>query len=410
MEHDDLEAFEDTPLVRALRAPGTADELAGEPTVLAAYRRAYSRRTRGRVIGRIGIGGAAMLAGLTLTSGVTAAAYTRTLPAPVQTLAHGAFGGIGVPPAPARTPEKTSPTDQRPESTTVPEASPPPRSRPRRSPGKPGPVEPSATDSASVDPSAHASETPDTTDGASNQPAGPSAVATSVVSTLAARSANVGSRVSVSGMVRDADGSVVSGQSVALLQRHSGGVWSEVSRALTDADGQIFFSTDALTENTWVRLALTPATATSTATAEPAVLRTRSKRIGVRPTVSVRVVDGRLQMHTVGTRRGDALTVLRSRDGRLVRLGIRQVDGAGDASLDLSRLSGRFRIVVRLPRTSTHLAGRVSMMVRIPTSPAPSPTPAPTPTPDPTPDPSPALSEQSGAPVDSPDSSTTNGS
>ena len=105
-EHDDLQEFEDSPLVRALRAPGTPAELAEEARFVAAFRataRPLTPRSPAgragmarRTVGRIGVGGAAVLATLSLTGGVAAAAYTQRLPRSVQVIAHDAFGRVGI--------------------------------------------------------------------------------------------------------------------------------------------------------------------------------------------------------------------------------------------------------------------------------------------------------------------------
>ena len=89
--------WDDDELVRALRAPGTASELAGEERYVAAYR--STRTSRGpnvsplrRGVRRLGAGGTTVVAVVALSSGVAAAAYTRHLPEPVQRVAHQVLG------------------------------------------------------------------------------------------------------------------------------------------------------------------------------------------------------------------------------------------------------------------------------------------------------------------------------
>ena len=85
-QHDDL--------VRALRAPGTATELADQERYVAAFRAASTSRVRSlprRAVGRLGAGGTAVVVTVALSSGV-AAAYTGHLPDPVQRLAHTVIG------------------------------------------------------------------------------------------------------------------------------------------------------------------------------------------------------------------------------------------------------------------------------------------------------------------------------
>ena len=107
-EHDDdLARWADDDLVRALRAPGTAVELAEEEQYVAAFRGARGatpkvRSLPRRAAGRLGAGGTAVVVTVALTSGV-AAAYTGHLPDPVQQIAHSVIGA----PAPDSTASRT---------------------------------------------------------------------------------------------------------------------------------------------------------------------------------------------------------------------------------------------------------------------------------------------------------------
>ncbi|MCW2616433.1 MAG: hypothetical protein JWN08_3427, partial [Frankiales bacterium] len=84
-----MSQYDDDPLVRALRAPGTPDELGGEADALRAYRQTFGTPGRGRrAIGRVGLGSSALVLSLSLGGGV-AAAYTQALPDRVQDFAHG---------------------------------------------------------------------------------------------------------------------------------------------------------------------------------------------------------------------------------------------------------------------------------------------------------------------------------
>ena len=98
--NDDLDAFRDDPVVRALTGPATADELAGEEQMLAAFRATPRARSRRRFVGRFGTGAGAIVVVLGLSGGV-AAAYSQALPAPVQDAVHAFLGPIGVPAAAA---------------------------------------------------------------------------------------------------------------------------------------------------------------------------------------------------------------------------------------------------------------------------------------------------------------------
>ena len=107
-EHDDdLARWADDDLVRALRAPGTAVELAEEEQYVAAFREARGatpkvRSLPRRAAGRLGAGGTAVVVTVALTSGV-AAAYTGHLPDPVQQIAHSVIGAPAPDTASSRT-------------------------------------------------------------------------------------------------------------------------------------------------------------------------------------------------------------------------------------------------------------------------------------------------------------------
>ncbi|WP_408896158.1 hypothetical protein ACJ5H2_14705 [Nocardioides sp. R1-1] len=430
MEHDGLEEFEDSALVRALRAPGTPEELAAEASFVAAYRRSASARGHGRVAGRIagrvGVGGVALLAGVTLTGGMAAAAYTQRLPHPVQSIAHDAFGGVGVPPARPAPPPATAP-----EGRDEPDASASARatgdsptsdataSDSARSsaggapagttPSPSGPVPPSdlptgapsaatgATDAAS--PSATAPATPGAGGGPSGGvPGDPAARPTSATVTASARRVTSGGQASVTGVVLS-DGEPVPGQEVWLLRRHAGERWSRVASATTDAEGTATFATGPLEENAWFRVRVdVEDTETAGEDVAGSVLRSRPRRIGVQPVLTLSSTGPVVSARVVGAEPGDAVTISRrAADGRLVRIGIRQLDAEGHASHDLSSYSGRVRVLVRVLRTATHVAVKRWITVRVPRD--PSPPPAPTPSTSP-----------SGEPSGSAGSSTTTGS
>lgn len=96
-------------LFAALTADGRPDELADRDAALAAFRAASLRDTANRrtwlrgstafrrpftaLPGRLAVAAA----GITVVAGVTAAAYTQALPAPVQQVAHTVFAPLGVP-------------------------------------------------------------------------------------------------------------------------------------------------------------------------------------------------------------------------------------------------------------------------------------------------------------------------
>jgi len=424
-EHDDLEAFADSPLVRALRAPGTPAELADEARFVAAYRRALPGSARGRVLGRIGVGGAALLAAVTLTGGVAAAAYTQRLPHPVQSIAHDAFGGVGVPPARPRSPEPP-----RAEPTPADGASAGRTPDDRRTTGAP---RAGGSDDPATTPETGTTEaTPSTSAPASGAPVpaptkptggasptspgggvttGPQPAPTSVAVTVSARRVTTGGHASVTATVLD-DGDPVAGAEVSLLRRHADGRWTRMSGAVTGSTGTAVFATGTLVETTFFRARVEVgadadnhaddhtdtdnASAADHASTRP--LLSRKRRIGVQPLLSLSSDGPVLWAQAVGARTGDAVTVSRRRaDGSLVRVGIRRLDDAGRASYDLSPYAGRLRLQVRVLRTTTHTAVTRWITVRIPREPKPSPTPTPSPSP-------------SAGPSGSAGSSTTSGS
>lgn len=403
---DGLEEFEDSPLVRALRAPGTPEELAGEARFVAAFRDARrplppavrGGRT-GRVVGRIGVGGAALLATVTLTGGMAAAAYTQRLPHSVQALAHDAFGDVGVPPArprthPTPTPRATSSDGPAASSDESPRPADRPSSDAARSPrpgadassgaeGTPAATSPAtgttATGSASAGPSGAASTGgpagPTSPGTPTTAPGVPAVSASRVGATTSVRRVVTGGRASVTGLVRD-HGLPVEGAQVWLLQRHGTAAWAATTSAVTGQDGSATFATGSLVETTAFRVRVEVDTDDD---GEPdRVLLSRPRRIAVQPLLTLSATGAVVGVHTVGASPGDAVTVSRrAADGSLVRLGIRSLDDDGNASYDLSSTTGRVRLLVRVLRTPTHTAVKRWITVRVPGEPPASGTPTP---------------------------------
>ncbi|TNM42872.1 hypothetical protein FHP29_07705 [Nocardioides albidus] len=435
-EHDDdgLDEFADSDLVRALRAPGTPDELAGEARFVAAFRDAHRTEAvrgraalGGRVAGRIGVGGAALLAAVTLTGGVAAAAYTRHLPHPVQVIAHDTFGAVGVPPAPPVAPRTKAP---RPTATPDPdpttgesadERRPPQPTRSagpgdQRSPRSDGPTSATSaatgTDAPSTDPAAGTASgfpggptgptgptSPGSDDPSTDVPASPAVTPTRVGATASARRVTTGGHATVTAIVRD-HGELVEGAEVWLLQRRGTDGWTRTASAVTGEDGSAIFATGPLTETTTFRFAVD---VDEDADGDPdRVLSSRKRRIGVQPLLTLSAAGPILTVHAVGAGAGEAVTVSRrTADGRVVRIGIRRLDDQGSASYDLSSYPGRVRVLVRILRTSTHTAVRRWITVRVPRKAPPTATPTPTPTPSTSP---------SAEPSGTASSSTTTGS
>jgi hypothetical protein len=100
---DDLAPFADNPVVRALTGPAAPDELTGEAEALAAFRAAgvgavRSGRSRARHTAAVrwGMGAGTFVVAIALSGGV-AAAYTSSLPEPLQRVANALLGPVGVP-------------------------------------------------------------------------------------------------------------------------------------------------------------------------------------------------------------------------------------------------------------------------------------------------------------------------
>lgn len=359
---DDLGELADSPLVRALRAPGTPDELAGEEQVLAAFREQHGGRRRrrgpGRVVGRIGTGGTALITAIALTGGgVAAAAYNQALPDRVQAFAHDALGGLGVPPA--RTPEPAGPPSGpdagalRSRATDAPtEHS--PRARP--SAGRPE-DRPRRRGRASV--RRH------------EAPTGPAVVRVS----LSARTVTPGESTTISARVRDAALEPVTAQEVTLWQRPAGGEWSQVGSGVTDADGWVSVATEPVTASTDLRLEATIVDGLG----EAVVLQSEERRVTLRPALATSTAGSLLTVQVIGGRAGDQVGLARrGPGGRILRIGTVQLDDQGVATYDLARFRGQVKVRVRLARTAAHLGAERWVTVRLGSSPQePEPEPEP---------------------------------
>lgn len=416
-EHDGMEEFEDSALVRALRAPGTPEELAGEARFVAAFRSAHAEHTVvptdrggrfGRVVGRIGVGGAALIATVSLTGGMAAAAYTQRLPHSVQAIAHDAFGGVGVPPARPLTPPQT--TAPRPAPTTTPSASESERPEERRTPDATRSARPGDRPSRGGDASV-GTRSSDTTDATATTPTEPGSgsgtpstgtptdptspatsdpttgnptppvSATTIGATTSTRRVVTGGRASVTGLVRD-HGDLVEGAEITLLQRHGTTGWTRAGSAVTGEEGTAIFATGPLLETTTFRFRVEVDT---DGDSEPdRVLLSRKRRIGVQPILTLSSTGPVVDAHTVGAGTGDAITISRrTADGRLVRIGIRRLDEQGHASYDLSSYTGRVRVLVRVLGTSTHTPVQRWITVRVPREPVATSTPSTSPSAEP---------------------------
>lgn len=384
-EHDDdLARWADDDLVRALRAPGTTQELAEQETYVAGFREA--RRARSglrslprRAAGRLGAGGTAVVVTVALTSGV-AAAYTGHLPDPVQRVMHSVLGPIGVSaPDPAGSPrhrpraastqggtviaplptgatDPTAPATGTTRSGTTAAgattAGPTPAGvggHAHHRAGAPGPTNrPTGTPS-----------TP-TTSPTSSPTSGPGAAPPSALSMggLSHRVV-VGQTVTLSSLLTAADGSPLPGHLVVLLTRE-GGAWHPVAEATTDSSGTVAVTTPPVTRSgrfRWhtdhrVHSAAWPVRMVPTMTASASV-----GGIGT-------VVDATTQ----GGSPGDRVLLLRWAGTRLVRIGHGALDQGGAATLEVTTPPRRATYVVRLLPTRRHAGAKVRLAVQPPTA------------------------------------------
>ena len=382
-EHDDLSEWRDDPLVRALRAPGSASELSGEREMVSAYRHAMPSRSVGRsvgrMVGRFGVGGTTVVTVVALSSGVAAAAYTQTLPESVQRIAHDVLGPIGVPPAhehkvkaqpkitrtPSPTPTPTEPaptptaspgipvaTQSEKPRTVKPADDKPDKPKPTRSPDAVvPPAGPSPTPTPS--PSPTPTPTPTPTDPPVVEHVKPASLSISVSGAMV----SVGTTVTVSGAVAGEDGSALPNHRVALLGRtpgHPG--WALLATGHTGEDGAVALSTPPLEHSLFLRLRTGNR------------VKSDPVRVAVVPTVGVSHADGILSVTTIGGQAGDTVLLQRWRQGQLVRIARTELDASGSASFAVEPKKKQVRYVALLKGSKLHTP--VEATIAVPGSPA----------------------------------------
>lgn len=352
---DDLD-WDDDPLVRALRAPGTPDELSGEAGYRAAFR-AQQRRGGSvrRLVGRLGIGATTAVTTVALSAGVAAAAYTQVLPDPVQRFAHGVLGPVGVP-----APEHRHPRVRlvSPGTTTTP-STPTPSRRPGGSPSRaPHPGTKTSAPPLTVVTTAPA-PTPTATPTA--PPASPGTgvrrVPAAVTVSVTAHKVAIGSGVSVSGTVTSSDGHVLRNRLVRLVGRTAGQPWTRLATGTTDASGHVTLQSPALNQNVRVRLSAGHG------------VHSAGVAIVVVPTISATAAEAdgtsTVTVTTEGGRAGDVVTAYRYRSGELVRVGSATLDAHGSAVLAVPTPKRQLRIVLRLPATRQHGAAQTAVKIGV---------------------------------------------
>lgn len=366
---DDLTTWRDDPIVAALTAPGTDAELAGETDALAGFRAAVPIRSRRRFIGRLGVGGAAVSAAVIFSSGA-AAAYTASLPRPVQDFISHVTNplGLGVPAAqPARkaansVPRRTAAPTSAP--TAPPSVAPSPTVRPHvtASARAHHPAAPNRSPRPTASPTPVVSTTATATATASPSPtatATPPTVGSITISTSASVVA-VNATVTVAGQLASPDGSPAAGQQVWLLERQVGAAGvSQVATGTTQADGRISLTTPPITHSVRLRLVTES--------------KLRSAAIGVRlqPTIMATVshssgagADAAILIATTGAAPGDSVTIEQQAVGGWRAVATNELDGTGMARFAVTSPTGRpdrYRAV--LPRSPAHRAAVIRFVV-----------------------------------------------
>lgn len=421
-EHDEA-SLED-----ALRAPGSAEELAQEERYVAMFRAARSAAPATAAGGaartamrRLGAGGTLAVVFAVASAGV-AAAYSRSLPDPVQRAFHSVLAPIGVPaaeprpqpgPPEARTSAEPTPAEPSPAPATSsaapsgPAADPsvgPSRSAEPSAPSTPDatpttepsagerptdtatPTDPATTEvpvspapSASPSPTVTPSPTGSTAPGVAPTQPVPSTPTTTpapvrtpasvrIVSAGADQRVAAGGTAVVAGEVRSVDDAPVADVAVA-LQARTDGAWHRVSTARSAEDGSVSLATGPLQQSTSLRLRAGGVTS-------PAW------RLIVQPsltaTVQTRGAVTTLDASATGARAGDPVVLLVRRDGALVTQAHGVLDATGSARFDVATPARPTRYVVRLPATPAHAYAQVHVTVSPPaTAPSMSPSASP---------------------------------
>lgn len=353
MSGPDQESWEDDPLVRALRAPGSPDELADESAFVAAFRAKQRQAASVRRLGaRLGLSATAAVTTVVLTAGV-AAAYNQALPDPVQRLAAVVLGPIGVKgPAPHRhatslphVTHPTSPVTLHAHPTSTPTQQPTHRPTPTATP----------TASPTAPPTSHSSTSPSPTPTKPVTTGTPHRVPASVTISDSGTRVPAGTTVTITGVVTSADGHVLRNRLVSLVAHPYGGHWVAVTSGRTGATGRIVLQSPALDENTGLRLVT--------------VNRVRSPiaHVVVVPVVTATVTQSSgtstMAISVLGGQPGDAVAIYRRHNGANVLVGTVHLDGGGSAVYSFPTPLHPVRIVLRLPPTRAHAEAQTGVTV-----------------------------------------------
>lgn len=373
-ERADLDEWADDALVQALRAPGSADELAREAEYVAAYRDAVRAPTAPtlhprNVVRRLGAGGTAVVVAVALSGGAAAAAYTGHLPDPVQQIAHSVIGA----PAPDRPhgpdpqAKATSPTHGTPPSSPTPDTT-------TSSPAAPSvaPPGPSADPSASApDPGHDPNPSTAPSHHPSAEPSSPSPSAVSAASaTITANGHLVGydSTVTLSGRLTMSSGRPAPGVRVALQVKRAGGGWSVVATSTTDDTGAMSATSLPVTGLARYRWRAVGA-------------RSGSWPVRVEATVSAAADVGDDQTTisgtAIGAKAGDTVVLVTRARQRAVVVGRGQVASDGTVSFTFRTPPKKRAFSVWLLPTPDHSRAKARVVVASPRLPAAPPSASP---------------------------------
>ena len=369
---DDLTAWQDDPVVQALTAPGTADELAGEAGALAAFRAAVPTRSRRRFAGRLGVGGSTLAIAIAFSGGV-AAAYTAALPSQVQRVFNDVGGWAGIPaptavhhkhsarghhggtPSPgvqqalgqlSTPPVAGAPT---PAPTPTPTSTPTPKAKPsgkQSGGGRPSTSPSSSPTTVASSPPPSTSPTPTTTP--TPTPTLTPPVLGSITITLSASSVPVDGSVTVLGRLATSTGEPIAGHRIWLMEWLTGqSTLSQVDMGLTGSDGSVDLTAGDLTHS--VRLRLVSGQGVRSAPVLVVVMPT------VSATLSVQGSSYDASITTDGAQQGDVVMLQRRARTGWVGVATMQLDASGDALFAVpvpAQRPVRYRVV--LPRTQAH--------------------------------------------------------
>jgi len=379
---DDLTPWQDSPLVKAMTTDGTDGELSGENAALAAFQ-ASTHGRRGRGLVRLISTGATSVALVGLVGGgVAAAAYTRSLPKPVQTVMHEVLGPIGVPAPEPHKPSNppngssgasagdpvipaTSTATPVPTRSESPSTQSSPSARPSASAAKPAGGLPVGSASPTVSPSPTPSESPTATPTPTPTPiptpTGPVGDPStwSISSAASSQLVRVHQNVRITGTLYDASGQPVPDQRVVIRVRHAGTAgWQRAAVRRTDSDGSVRARLDDLMQNTVVVLGAGHGVHSS------------PLQIVVRPVLSASSTpstDGTSYVVTVtadGGQPGDIVDLMKHTASGWERVGEAQLDGSASASFSVPAPKRQHGYVLRLPATDVHGAAATRIVLQ----------------------------------------------